>query len=81
MIVVQAFFDQIVRLHGFLCSIISDRDPVFTSTFWSELFKLVGVKLQLSSAFHPQTDGQSEITNRILGVYLRCLTGDRPQSW
>jgi len=54
---------------------------VFTSSFWQELFQLAGVKLCLSSAFHPQTDGQSEVTNRILGVYLRCLVGDRPRSW
>jgi hypothetical protein len=79
--VAQAFFDNIVRLHGFPCSIVSYRDPVFTSSFWSELFKLSGVKLRLSSAFHPQTDGQSEVTNRVLGVYLRCLAGDRPKQW
>ncbi|CAN6308396.1 unnamed protein product [Urochloa humidicola] len=81
MSVARAFFDQIVRLHGLPCSIVSDRDPVFTSTFWTELFTLAGVKLRLSSAFRPQTDGQSEVTNRILGVYLRCLAGDRPKSW
>jgi len=79
--VARAFFDQIVRLHGIPCSIVSDRDTVFTSTFWTELFQLAGVKLHLSSAFHPQTDGQSEVTNRILGVYLRCLARDRPRSW
>jgi len=79
--VARAFFDNIVRLHGIPCSIVSDRDPVFTSTFWSELFNLAGVKLRLSTAFHPQTDGQSEVTNRILGVYLCCLAGDRPKSW
>jgi hypothetical protein len=79
--VAQAFFDSIVRLHGFPCSIVSDRDPVFTSTFWTELFKFAGVTLRLSTAFHPQTDGQSEVTNRILGVYLRCLAGDRPKGW
>jgi hypothetical protein len=39
------------------------------------------VKLQLSSAFYPQTNGQSEVTNQILGVYLRCLAGDRPKNW
>lgn len=47
----------------------------------TELFKLAGVKIRLSSAFRPQTDGQSEVTNRILGIYLRCLAGDRPRSW
>ncbi|KAF0933749.1 hypothetical protein E2562_019223 [Oryza meyeriana var. granulata] len=62
--VARVFFDHIVRLHGIPCSIVSDRDPVFTSTFWTELFALSGVALRLSSAFHPQTDGQSEVTNR-----------------
>jgi len=79
--VARAFFDEIVRLHGFPCSIVSDRDPVFTSEFWKELFRLAGVKLLLSSAFHPQTDGQSEVTNRTITMYLRCLAGDRPRSW
>ena len=79
--IARVFFDQIVRLHGLPCSIVSDRDPVFTSKLWTELFPLAGVKLRLSSAFRPQTDGQSEVTNRILGVYLRCLAGDRPRSW
>ena len=59
---------------------MSDRDPVFTSKLWTELFPLAGVKLRLSSAFRPETDGQSEVTNRILGVYLRCLAGDHPRS-
>jgi hypothetical protein len=42
---------------------------------------LAGVKLLLSSAFHPQTDGQPEAINHIIAMYLRCLTGDRPMSW
>jgi len=79
--VARAFFDNIVKLHGLPSSIVSDRDPVFTSTFWSELFHLFGSKLLLSSAFHPQTDGQSEVTNKIIVMYLRCLAGDRPRSW
>jgi transposase InsO family protein len=55
--VAKVFFDAIVRLHEIPESIVSDRDPVFTSKFWTELFTLLGVKLQLSSAFHPQTNG------------------------
>lgn len=51
--VAHVFFDEVVRLHGIPSSIVSDRDPVFTSTFWQELFRLSGVELHLSSAFHP----------------------------
>jgi hypothetical protein len=79
--VAKAFFEGIVQLHGIPCSIVSDRDKVFTSLFWIELFCLAGVKLLLSSAFHPQTDGQSEVVNRIIVMYLRCLAGDRPKTW
>jgi hypothetical protein len=42
---------------------------------------LAGVKLCLSFAFHPQSDGQSEVTNKTITIYLRCLVGDRPQQW
>jgi hypothetical protein len=79
--VARAFFAEVVRLHGVPASIVSDRDPVFTSEFWRELFRLAGVKLHMSSAFHPQSDGQSEATNKIITMYLRCLTGDRPRQW
>jgi transposase InsO family protein len=79
--VAKAFFDQIVRLHGLPSSIVSDRDPVFTSNVWQELFRLSGTKLRMSSAFRPQTDGQSKVTNRVILMYLRCLAGDRPRSW
>ena len=51
--VAKAFFQDIVRLHGMPSSIVSDRDPVFTSTFWKELFALAGVRLNFTSAFHP----------------------------
>ena len=55
-IVADTFFDQIFKLHGLPLSIISDRDKVFSSAFWQELFRLLGTKLHLSSAYHPQTD-------------------------
>jgi hypothetical protein len=79
--VAQAFFTDIVRHHGVPQSIVSDRDPVFTSTFWRELMQLMGTKLHMTSAFHPQSDGQTEATNRIIVMYLRCFTRDRPRQW
>jgi len=79
--VARAFFDGIVRLHGFPSSIVSDRDPVFTGHVWRDLFTMAGVKLRMSTAFHPQTDGQSEVVNKVIAMYLRCVTGDRPRAW
>jgi hypothetical protein len=79
--VARAFFDSIVRLHGFPASIVSDRDPVFTGHVWRDLFRMAGVKLRFSTAFHPQTDGQSEVVNKVIAMYLRCVTGDRPRAW
>ncbi|WVZ82924.1 hypothetical protein U9M48_030129 [Paspalum notatum var. saurae] len=79
--VAQAFFTDIVRLHGMPTSIVSVRDPVFTSTFWKALFKHCGTKLHMSSAFHPQSDGQTEAVNKAIAMYLRCFIGDRPRQW
>jgi hypothetical protein len=79
--VATAFFEHVIRLHGIPASIVSDRDPVFTSRVWQELFRLSGTQLCLSSTFHPQTDGQSKVTNRVITMYLRCLASDRPRSW
>jgi hypothetical protein len=66
---------------GFPSSIVSDRDPVFTGHVWRDLFCLAGVKLRLSTAFRPQTDGRSEVVNKVIAMYLRCVTGDRPRAW
>ena len=63
--------NHIVGLHGVPVSIISYRDPRFTSRFWKGLMKEPGVKLNLSTAFHPQTDGQSERTIQTLEDMLR----------
>lgn len=79
--VAQAFFAEIVRLHGMPQSMVSDRDPVFTSTFWKELMRLMGAKMHMTTAFHPQSDGQTEAANRVITMYLRCFTGDRPRQW
>uniref|UniRef100_H3G6A5 Integrase catalytic domain-containing protein n=1 Tax=Phytophthora ramorum TaxID=164328 RepID=H3G6A5_PHYRM len=60
------FVDTVFRHHGLPESIVSDRDPRFTSAFWSSLFQLLGTKLLMSTAAHPETDGQTERVNRVL---------------
>ena len=67
----KIFFYTIVRLHGLPDDIVSDREPKFTENFWRALSKRVGVKLSISTAFHPQTDGQTERDNRTLESILR----------
>ncbi|RLM77946.1 hypothetical protein C2845_PM12G03110 [Panicum miliaceum] len=74
--VAKAFSAEIVRLHGVPQSIVSDRDPVFTSGFWKELFTFSGAKLHMTTAFHPQEDGQVEAGNKVITMYLHCFTGD-----
>lgn len=79
--VAEAFLQQIIRLHGIPRTIVSDRDKSFTSGFWRHLMKLQGTTLCLSSAYHPQSDGQSEILNKCLEMYLRCFVHDYPRQW
>jgi len=70
--VAQVFMDRVVTLHGLPHSIVTDRDTVFLSHFWKELFKLYKVNLHLSTAYHPQTDVQTERVNQCLEMFLRC---------
>ena len=77
----QLFIDHVFKHHGLPEVIISDRDPRFTSRFWKELFQKLGTDLRFSTAFHPQTDGQSEVTIRVLENFLRPYVERSPHTW
>ncbi|GJS49982.1 putative nucleotidyltransferase, ribonuclease H [Tanacetum coccineum] len=77
----EIFRQEIVRLHGTPTSIVSDRDPKFTSHFWKGLQKAWGTRLKFSTAFHPQTDGQSERTIQTLEDMLRACALEWTGSW
>lgn len=79
--VAQMSLDSIYKLHGLPNSIVSDRDSVFLSHFWQSLFKLLKVDLKMSTAYHPQTDGQTEVVKKCLECFLRCMTGERSKEW
>jgi hypothetical protein len=77
----EMYIEEIVKLHGIPSSIVSDRDPRFTSRFWKSLQDALGTKLRLSSAYHPQTDGQTERTIQSLEDLLRACVLDQGGSW
>lgn len=77
----KIFVDRIIRYHGIPKSIISDRDKLFTSAFWKTLIATLGIKLKLSTAFHPTTDGQTERMNQTLEVYLRHYVNHAQDNW
>ncbi|PRQ22490.1 putative nucleotidyltransferase, Ribonuclease H [Rosa chinensis] len=79
--IADTFMKHIFKLHGMPKRIVSDRDPVFLSHFWTVFFKLQGTQLCHSSAYHPQSDGQSEVVNRSLEHFLRCFVLDKPSTW
>ena len=76
--VAELYVQYVFKLHGMPASIVSDRDPTFTSQFWKELMQLQGIELAMSSAYHPQTDGQTEVMNKSLEQYLRAFAADKP---
>jgi len=79
--VAKLFFQNVVRIHGLPLLIISDRDVKFTSNFWKSLFKSFNTQLMFSSSYHPQTDGQSERTNRTVEQLIRTTVGLNETEW
>ena len=77
----QLYVDEIVRLHGVLVSIVSNRDPRFTSRFWPSLQAALGTRLHFSTTFHPQTNGQLERTIQTLEDMLRSCVMEFKGSW
>jgi hypothetical protein len=77
----QVFLRTIIANHGMPREVISDRDKLFTSKFWTTLMALLGTKRKLSSAFHPQTDGQTERINQTMEAYLRCYVNYKQNNW
>ena len=75
------FIQGVVRLHGLPLEVISDRGTQFTSHFWKRFLELLGIKQCLSSAYHPQSDGQSERANQVLQQYLRCFISYHQDDW
>jgi len=77
----QIFIDYVIRLHGIPDSIVSDRGSIFTSQFWTALSKALSLKKRLSTAFHPQTDGQTERMNQVVEQYLRIYCNHQQDNW
>jgi hypothetical protein len=79
--ITNLFFKEVIRLHGLLKSIVSDRDTKFIGHFWKTLWKKLRTDLMFSSNYHPQMDGQIEVVNRSLGDLLRSLVVEQHSQW
>ncbi|MCO5594099.1 hypothetical protein L7F22_048120 [Adiantum nelumboides] len=77
----RVFIKEIFRLHGLPKRIVSDRDAKFTSKFWTSLFQAIGTQLCFSTAYHPQTDGQTERVNQVIEDILRAYCSQEPRKW
>lgn len=76
--IAEVIFDRVYKLHGMPKNIVSDRDKLFTSTFWNRLNELTGTELRMSSSFHPESDGSTERANRTMAQMLRqCVSPDQ----
>jgi hypothetical protein len=79
--IVEIFMKEIFRLHGIPKMVISDRDVKFTFAFWKELFAGLNTNLNFSMIYHPQMDGQNEMTNQIIDDMLHMYVRTKPNKW
>jgi len=77
----DTFLLEVWKLHGLPTEIISDMDAKFSGEFWESLCKMLGVKMRMSTAYHPQTEGQTERTNQVLEGYLRTFVNYDQNDW
>lgn len=77
--VARTFFGNVFKLQGLPKTFVCDRELVFINQFWKEIYILEGTLFNMSSTYHPETDGRTEVINKVLEMYLRCLTGDNPK--
>ena len=77
----QILMERVVRQYGVPAGLLTDRGPIFTSQYWSDFAYEAHVKHKLSTAFHPQTDGQTERMNQTLEQYLRCYSSEEQDQW
>ena len=75
--VANSFMETVQKLHGAPNIIVSYKDPIFTGNFWTELFSCLSTELAHMSSYHPQYNGQTNITNKCLEGYLRCFGADK----
>ena len=77
----ELMFEHIYKVHGLPKNIISDRDVLFTSVFWSQLHNLIGTRLQMSNAYHPQTNGATERANQTITQMIRQCVHPNQKDW
>ena len=77
----QLFLENVWKLHGTPESTISDRGPQFNNQFIKRLYELLGIKPSFSTAYHPETDGQTERANQVVELFIRMFTNDRQTDW
>ena len=79
--IAELIFSKIYKLHGISKCIVSNQDVLFTSTFWTHFHKLLGSELQMSSAYHPESDGSTERANRTVTQILHQCIGNTQKDW